>query len=425
MQPLQSNKNNFILHAAPLLLILFIDGMGLGLVFPLLNALLFDPASHFFTTTITPIMQNMIYGITIGIFMLCWFFGAAMLGDLSDQIGRKKSLIICLLGAFFGYLLSAIAIIFHSIVLLILGRMIAGFTAGSQPIAQAAIVDLSKPEDKARNIGLILFAISLGFIAGPLLGGMLSNNHIVHWFGLSTPFYFASLISFINFVLLLLLLKETFINTDKTRIRPHRALEIFIDAFKHPKIRLLSMIFFIFILGWSSFYSFISLYLLKIFDFSPIKISLIMAVMGTGFGIGNGFLVNYFTKRFSLKSNVVISLIISAFFVIIILGAKHPVYAWLLMSPLGASITIAYAVMLTLFSNQVDENSQGWVMGISGSISALVFAIDGIFVSLIASFNTSLPLIITIVCLILSAILTQKYYKTPANDAPLDQIAAA
>lgn len=412
MQHQQLNKKNFALFAAPLLLVLFIDGMGLGLVFPLLNALLFDPTSHFFTKIITPFMQNVIYGATIGIFMLCWFFGAAMLGDISDQIGRKKSLMICLIGGFIGYLLSALAVIIHSLSLLIIGRMIAGFTSGSQPIAQAAIVDLSPPENKARNLGIMLFAISCGFIAGPLLGGVLSNNQIVHWFGFSTPLYFAALLSLINLFLLSILVKETFIITEKTRIKPHRAIEVFVDAFKHPEIRTLSIIFFIFILGWSSFYSFISLYLLKFFDFTPTKISLIMALMGAGFGIGNGFLVNYFTKRFSLKSNVVISLIISAILVMLILGSKNPLFTWILMCPIGASVTIAYAVLLTIFSNQVDENSQGWVMGISGSIMALVFAIDGIAVSIIASFNASFPLIISVVCLIISSLLTMKYYKS-------------
>lgn len=405
------NNNNFALKAMPLLLVIFIDGMGLGLVFPLLNALLFDPASHFFTTTITPFMQNIIYGATIGIFMLCWFFGAAMLGDLSDQVGRKKSLIVCLVGSFIGYFLAAIAIIFHTLTLLIIGRMIAGFTAGSQPIAQAAIIDMSTPAQKARNIGIILFAVSCGFIAGPLLGGILSDNQLVHWFGFSTPFYFASAISLINLFLLLIFVKETFIVTEKSRIKPHRAIEVFVDAFKHPEIRTLSIIFFIFILGWSSFYSFISLYVLKLFDFTPTKVSLIMTLLGTGFVIGNGFLTNYMMKKFSAKNNVVISIIITAIFVLIILGSKLPLFAWLLVSPIGATVTVAYAVLLTIFSNQVDEKSQGWIMGITGSIMALVFAIDGIIVSVLASYNASLPLLISIACFIFSALLMQKYYK--------------
>src|SRR3989338_9044223 len=146
----------FIIAAFPLLLVLFIDGMGLGLVFPILNSMIMDPHSTVVSAHLSPNMRNLIFGSTIGVFMLCWFFGAAFLGDLSDQIGRKKSLMICLLGSSVGYILSILAVIFGSYALLIIGRIIAGFTAGSQPIAQAAIVDISKPGHKARNLGLIL-----------------------------------------------------------------------------------------------------------------------------------------------------------------------------------------------------------------------------------------------------------------------------
>ena len=103
-----SAKSPFFTIAAPLFLVLFIDGMGLGLVIPVLNGLLFDTNSTFMSQYAnSAMMQNVIYGSIIGIFMLCWFFGAAILGDLSDKIGRKKSLLICLLGAALSYLISS------------------------------------------------------------------------------------------------------------------------------------------------------------------------------------------------------------------------------------------------------------------------------------------------------------------------------
>jgi DHA1 family tetracycline resistance protein-like MFS transporter len=137
------HPKSFLAAAAPLFLVLFIDGMGLGLLFPILNALIMDPSGGILAHSVSVDARNFIFGGIISIFMLCWFFGAAYLGDLSDQVGRKKSLLICLLGAFLGYLLSAIAVICGSFSLLIIGRIIAGFTSGSQPIAQAAIIDIS------------------------------------------------------------------------------------------------------------------------------------------------------------------------------------------------------------------------------------------------------------------------------------------
>ncbi|MBT8506531.1 hypothetical protein B1F79_02900 [Coxiella-like endosymbiont of Rhipicephalus sanguineus] len=134
------------------------------------------------------------------------------------------------MGSFLGYLLSVFSLVIHSLVFLILGRVIAGFTAGSQPIVQAAIVDVSSEEHKARNIGLILLSISLDFIIGPIIGGVLSDSRFVNWFGFSTPLYFSSLISLFNAFLLCCLFKETFKQTGKVRIRFHYAVNIFISA---------------------------------------------------------------------------------------------------------------------------------------------------------------------------------------------------
>ena len=80
---------------------------------------------------------------------------------------------------------------------LILGRVIAEFTAGGQPIAQATIVDLSSEEHKIRNIGLISLSIVLGFTIGLIIGGVLSDDHFIRCFGCSRLFtlYFAALIS--------------------------------------------------------------------------------------------------------------------------------------------------------------------------------------------------------------------------------------
>jgi MFS family permease len=400
-------KSNFLLRGTPLLLVLFIDGMGLGIVIPILNALIFTHENNFLNNP-TPAMQNLLYGGTIGIFMLCWFFGAAMLGDLSDQIGRKKSLLICLLGASIGYFLAGIAVFFHSISLLFLGRIIAGITSGSQPIAQAAIIDISEPENIPRNIGFILLALSLGFIAGPVLGGVLADKQLVHWFNWSTPLYFAALLSLFNALLLIGFFQETFIKKIKLHIKPHRAIEIFVEAFKDKRIKALSGVFFVFILGWSSFYSFVAMYLNKNFNFTPTDISLFMGVLGLGIAIGNGFVVGYVSKRFTLKNNIMVSALLAAICVIAMLSTTNAMYIWALMAPMSCCVSVVYALLVTAFSYQASSEAQGWVMGISGSIMALVWAVAAVVVGLLATFNVAIPLVVAIVCLILTACFVKK-----------------
>lgn len=408
--PIQK-PGNFFIAAMPLFLVLFIDSMGLGLVFPILNALVFDPATHFISSTITGTTRNLLYGMTVGIYMFCWFFGAAFLGDVSDQIGRKKSIMVCLLGAFVGYLFSAIAVVMGSYTLLLTGRIIAGFTAGSQSIAQAAIVDLSQPETKARNLGLILFFTSLGFMVGPMLGGLLSASGLVSWFNYAVPFYFAATISLLNAILLYFFFHETFSVSAKLRIKLHYAIEIFLSAFKRDKIRELSFVLLVMMFGWSSYYSFISMYLLRVYHFTSIQNGFYMGLMGAGFGVGTGFLVEPMTRRFSLKQCIIATVLTAALGTLLTIYAPSEEYVWGYVLIIAVSIAIAYSTILTLFSNLVDEASQGWVMGITGAIMAFAFGVNGLLIGLLANLSPATPLMMTVVCLTLTAVLLKQLYK--------------
>ena len=133
-----------------LLLVVFVDLMGQGLILPIINTLLIDPSSSFLPTATPPGAREMRYGLLVGVFYIFWFFGAAYISKLSDYIGRKTGILICLLGALVGYVLTVIAIGMSNYYLLLSARAISGFTAGNQPIAQAALVDISKT-DKARS----------------------------------------------------------------------------------------------------------------------------------------------------------------------------------------------------------------------------------------------------------------------------------
>ena len=112
------------------------------------------------------VMRDLFYSLTLGLFGLGMFVGAPILGDLSDQLGRKKVLLICLLGTSAAFAVSALGISLHNVWILMAGRLFGGLMAGSMPIAQAAIIDISSNEDKIKNISLITFALCFGFALG-------------------------------------------------------------------------------------------------------------------------------------------------------------------------------------------------------------------------------------------------------------------
>ncbi len=402
----------FLIAAFPLLLVLFIDGMGLGLVFPLVNSLIIDPSTDFLAAGTSDGTRSFLYGVIIGIFMLCWFFGAAILGDVSDSIGRKKALMICLLGSFGGYFLASIAVITKSVSLLIAGRIIAGFTSGSQPIAQAAMVDMSTLKTKARNIGLVLMSLSIGFVIGPIIGGVLSDSRLVSWFTFSTPFTFVALLSLLNALLLKLLFKESFIRKNKLSIKYFHAIKIFISAFRHPTICFLSLIFLIFMLGWSNYYTYATIFVFKKYGFDPLYTTLFMSCLGVGFALGASVVTQYFTRWLSLKSTIITCLILSSLSTLVMLVTTESIYAWLTVIPTAIFALTAYSASLALFSNQVDQNSQGWVMGITGAIMALSFGIIGLLGGVILHHSENIPMIASIIGLLAAAALMVFYHPT-------------
>ena len=402
----------FLIAAFPLLLVLFIDGMGLGLVFPLVNSLIIDPSTDFLAAGTSDGTRSFLYGVIIGIFMLCWFLGAAILGDVSDSIGRKKALMICLLGSFGGYFLASIAVITKSVSLLIAGRIIAGFTSGSQPIAQAAMVDMSTLKTKARNIGLVLMSLSIGFVIGPIIGGVLSDSRLVSWFTFSTPFTFVALLSLLNALLLKLLFKESFIRKNKLSIKYFHAIKIFISAFRHPTICFLSLIFLIFMLGWSNYYTYATIFVFKKYGFDPLYTTLFMSCLGVGFALGASVVTQYFTRWLSLKSTIITCLILSSLSTLVMLVTTESIYAWLTVIPTAIFALTAYSASLALFSNQVDQNSQGWVMGITGAIMALSFGIIGLLGGVILHHSENIPMIASIIGLLAAAALMVFYHPT-------------
>lgn len=387
----------------PLFFVIMIDSMGLGILFPIMSDLLINHHAHFLPHATPNVMRELLYGLTIGIYMLAWFFGSAMLGDLSDSIGRKKSLMICLLGATIGYFISAVAIFFHSLIFLIVGRIIAGFTAGSQPIAQAAIVDISTDENRARNIGYVLFAVAVGFVLGPFAGGILSNGHLVWWFNDAMPLFFAGILSFANCILLYFSFKETFKHTHKVKIRLGYAINIFIQAFKSKRIRILSLVLLVETVGWSEYFTFISQLLLQRFHYSATESSFFISVLAIGFSIGFGFLVGYCAKHYNLKRCTFLLMLVAAGLFVITAASNVAFVLWIDAIVIGMCVAVFYSLLITMFSNQVSADEQGWVMGITNSVSALSFGLTALMSGFVADFSPVMPIYLGAAALLCSA----------------------
>lgn len=386
-------KRNKFLILAPLFLVLVVDTLGAGIIFPILGPLFMTPSESILPFATSEHMRQFWYSATLTSWALLMFIGAPFLGDLSDRIGRKKVLVLCLVGDALGFVLSGLGIQGALLSFVVIGRLVSGFFSGSQSIAQAVIADVSSAKDKVHNMSLIIFASCIGYIAGPVAGGYLADERIVSWFTYSTPFYVAGALALLNAILLSLTLVESYKPKIKVSISLIRGLMVFTDAFTNKKIRWHSVALFLIEFTWTIFFVYAPIFLLQLYDYDNIKIAQYLSYLGVIFALSLTVGIKLFVRYFSLPTVVNINMVGMGIGLILMVTGSTISAFWLYSIPVAIASSIAYSVLITLCSNRVSHDEQGWVMGVTGAVVAAAFSAAAIVTSLLAMVNIYLPFV--------------------------------
>ena len=265
-----------------------IDIIGLGIVIPIfpdlfkeLGGLTYGEAAR-------------VGGRLVTVYAVMQFIFSPILGGLSDKYGRRPVILISLIGLSIDYMFLALA---PTIGLLFLGRLIAGICGASFTTASAYIADVSPPEKRAKNFGLLGAAFALGFIIGPAIGGLLGE------FGLRVPFFVAGGLTLVNFLYGLFVLPESLPKHERRPFSWKRANPIgsLSQLKRNPIILgLATAFFFIYIAGhsvqtnWSYFGA-------EVFDWEPKDIGVSLAVVGVMVAAVQGGLIGVATKKLGVK----------------------------------------------------------------------------------------------------------------------------
>ncbi|MCL5260809.1 MAG: MFS transporter [Gammaproteobacteria bacterium] len=404
----------------PLCMVIFIDTFAMTLIYPLFAPLFsLDVASGgFFTLSFSMQIRNMLYGLTMAIYPILMFFASPFLGDLSDKIGRKKVLLLCLSGASIGAGLSGVAVVMHSFALFFTSRIIAGCMAGSLPVAQAAIADISDERDKTVNMSLIGFAYTLGIVLGPIIGGFLSDKNIISWFSFSTPFFVTAILSICNASSLAFTFKETLATVTqivtKKYMQIFKPMLMFAKAFQDKAIRSILLTCFFYMLGWSVYLQFIALNLFQKYQFTSTQLGYFVGWIGFIMSIAMILIiramVKYFTTTQILSCGIILS-IIGVFLSMIHSAAMQ----WIGAFPIACGIGLAFTTITTLFSNAVTAKLQGWIMGVSASTMSIAAGVGGLltgFISINAKIAFISIIIMWAVCFLFSLQITNKKVTT-------------
>ncbi|MCP5489522.1 MAG: MFS transporter [Chlamydiales bacterium] len=368
---------------APCLLPIIIDSLGFGLVYPILTAIFNSPTGSQLVGSTSEHLHAFYLGLAYMLFPFCMLFGASFFGDLSDNLGRKKVIGLCMIGMVLSFLIMALGISILSLSLFLIGRGLTGLMAGSQPIAQAAIADLSTPKTKAFNMSIMTFTLSVGIVIGPLIGGFFSDPNLVKGFGFWTPFVAAALLSLIAFFWIFFGFKETFKVKEKKKLQLLRPLLIFKEGFEKKTVRYLILLFACNQVGFGIFFQTILIQINQDFHYSRFLLGIFNGWIGLGFAIGLLFLIPYTLKRWKVETVGVLTLTGTGLFELLSGANYNAPFTWALALVVAMADIVAYTMIMTIFSNAADKNSQGWIMGIFGAVVAISFALAGFSTNLL------------------------------------------
>jgi MFS transporter, DHA1 family, tetracycline resistance protein len=357
---------------------LVLDILGIGLIIPITPRLI----ESFQHTGVADASKT--YGLLVALYSLMQFVGAPILGSLSDRYGRRPVILLSLLGSGLDYFLLAYA---PTLTWFFIGRIISGLTGANFATATAYIADISPPEKRAANFGLIGAAFGLGFILGPALGGLLGD------IGLRYPFVVAGVLTLLNTLYGWFVLPESLAPENRRAFSWSRSNPIgaVVHLKKHPMVLDLAGTFFLLNLGHQVLPSTWVLYTSHRYGWTVSQTGLSLAIVGVMAAIVQGGLTRVIVRRIGERKAASIGLAIAAlaYAAYGLATEGWMIYVILVFASLGG---ITGPSVQALISRNVGANEQGGVQGSLVSLSSISGIIGPpIAAGLFAHYANSVP----------------------------------
>jgi DHA1 family tetracycline resistance protein-like MFS transporter len=403
-------------RALPIIIFtLILDYIGVGILLPIGAILFTDRLSPQYLLPASYSMQTgyILFGLLIAIYPLMQFLAAPILGQLSDHYGRKPVLIAALLGTLLSYVLFGLGIVTRNIPLLFLARGLDGVTGANVTVAQAVLADVTEPKHRAKVFSLVGASLGVGITLGPLLGGVLSNSSVVHWFTFATPFWFAAGLTAINIGSVALFLGETKAKVSQAvGLRMSQSFLNIRKAFGLSSMRVLFITSFLFGSGFAFYTSFIPVFLVQRFGFNQTQLGTFFFLTGLMVIVTQALVpqivAHWFTEPLVLRISLLGAAVFPLGYVL-----THVWWYLLFLFPFFSSfIALSMANIIALISKSATSERQGEVLGLNTSVLGLGQAIPPLFGGFVAALLVFwAPLIISALTLGLAGIIFMIWYR--------------
>lgn len=337
-----------------------LDAMGVGLIMPVMPALLREVEGG-------SLAQAAIWGgIMSAAFAVMQFLFGPVIGALSDRWGRRPVLLISLLAMAADYVIMALA---GSLWLLLAGRILGGITAATHSTANAYMADISAPHEKAQRFGLLMAGFGVGFVLGPILGGLLAE------YGTRAPFWAAGALAFANAALGFAVLQESLPRRRRRRFSWARAnpFGAFRAVARLAGVAPLLAVFFLFHVATYVYPTVWAFFLTERFGWGEGTIGLSLGIYGLSYALAMAFLVQPAMARLGPRGTVIFGLGMECITLVLIASLSDG-RVLLAMIPIAALGSLAMPALQAAMSDSVSPSAQGELQGLLTSVNALAMA---------------------------------------------------
>lgn len=342
-----------------------LDMIGIGLIIPVLP----DVIRRFISD---PGQVSELFGYFIAIYAVMQFIASPLLGGLSDQFGRRPILLGSLLGAGIDYFFMAFA---PTLPLLFIGRLISGLTGASMTVANSYIADISDDSNRSANFGMIGAAFGIGFILGPIIGGILGE------YGAQIPFIGAAVLNLLNFLFGLFILPESLKKENRRAIELKR-LNPFTTIAKILKLP--GMIYFVLtyallFLAGNVHPSIWTLYTETKFDWSSTQVGVSLSFVGLVYGMSQSILTKKLVPRWGESKSIKIGIFFNGLGFLMYGLAPQ---GWMMYAVMASTALQGLSIpcLQSLMTKKVAANAQGELQGglvalssVTAILSPLIF----------------------------------------------------